>query len=98
MPELSDAARRILAKQKARYLAGLGAKVEELEAVRDDPMALADVAHKIAGSSGLHGLTPIRACAVAVEESVKAGDDATAIGQRLDALIAVLREAETPAG
>lgn len=90
MPELSQAAQRLLAAQKSRYLASLPEKAQQLNALADDRAALTDAAHKIAGSSGLHGLDQVQADAVALEEALKTGQTDEQVRGCLQALVGTL--------
>ena len=96
MDNLSDRARELLEKQRHRYLSSLPEKKAALQEAWSQAAAsghqteLLEAVHKLAGSSGLHGLDVIQALAAEIEQMIKEHASREDCEQRFDALMAAI--------
>ncbi|MDJ0652774.1 MAG: Hpt domain-containing protein [Xanthomonadales bacterium] len=100
MDNLSERARELLEKQRHRYLTSLPEKKASLqeawhEAAGGHVSELLERIHKLAGSSGLHGLDVIQGLAVEIEEAIKGQASREEYADRFDALLAAI-DLESP--
>ena len=85
---------RKMAELSTRFAAAAGDHRSALAAARqtNDRAALAEIAHKLAGSAAMFGHPAIGEAALELEEAAEAGADYSARFDRLDALLASLAD------